>query len=164
MQVKFRAAQFTERNLGQYRQQCCDIETAPTEAAGKNFQTTYAIVERSHLSEIRHFDITKQLPQDIMHVLLEGAVQYEVRHILQHFIESGVVTLIQLNTAFSQLSLGYHDEKNRPPPLRASTFNGQETYKLKQTAKQARIFLKHLPFILKRFVSVEDLYYQLLSK
>ncbi len=94
--------------------------------------------------------------------MFEGAVQYEVHHILQHFIESGVVTLIQLNTAFSQLSLGYHDEKNRPLPLRTSTFNGQETYKLKQTAKQARIFLKNLPFILKRFVSVEDLYYQLI--
>jgi hypothetical protein len=69
---------------------------------------------------------------------------------------------IRLNTAFSQLSLGYHDEKNRPPPLRASIFNGHETYKLKQTAEQARIFLKNLPFILKRFVSVEDLYYQLI--
>ena len=93
-----------------------------------------------------------------MHVLLEGAVQYEVRHILQHLIGSGVFMLIQLNTAFSQLTLGYYDEKNRPPPLRASTFNGQETYKLKQTAEQARIFLENLPFIL-RFVSLLSTYY-----
>ena len=128
----------------------------------KDFQTTYGIVQRSLLSELCHFDITKQLPQDLMHVLLEGSVQYEVRFILQHFFDSGILTLRQLNNAFCQLSLGYHDEKNRPPLLRETTFNGQETYKMKQTAEQARIFLKNLPFILMGYVPVEDLYYQLL--
>jgi hypothetical protein len=59
MQVKFRAAQFTARNLNQYRQQCCDIETVPTEAAEKDFQTTYGIFERSrHLSKLRHYQTT----------------------------------------------------------------------------------------------------------
>ena len=162
MQVKFRDTQFTFRNLDQYRQQCRDIETAPTEATKRDFQTTYGVVERSYLSELRHFDITKQLPQDIMHVLLEGSVQYEVRFILQHFFDSGVITLKQLNNAFCQLSLGYHDEKNRPPPLRETVFNGQESYKMKQTAEQATIFLKNLPFVLMRYVPLEDLYYQLL--
>lgn len=162
MQNKFRDTEFTSRNLDQYHEQCHDIETAPTEAAKRDFQTTYGIVERSQLSELCHFDITKQLPQDIMHVLLEGSVQYEVRYILQHYFDTGLVTLRQLNTAFSQLSLGYHDEKNRPPPLRESAFNGQDTYKMKQTAEQARIFLKNLPFVLMRFIPIEDLYYQLL--
>lgn len=148
MQVKFRDTQFTSPKLDQYRQQCRGIETAPTEATERDFQTTYGIVERRRLSELSQFDITKQLPQDIMHILLEGAVQYEVRFILQHFFDSGVMTLQKLNSAFSQLSLAYHDEKNRPPPLRESTFNGQETYKMKQTAEQARIFLKNLPFVL----------------
>ena len=81
MQVKFRDTQSTSRNLDQYLQQCKDIETAPTEATKRDFQTTYGIVERSHLSELCQFDITKQLPQDIMHILLEGCVQYEVRFI-----------------------------------------------------------------------------------
>jgi hypothetical protein len=27
------------------------------------------------------FDVTKQLPQDIMHTLLEGTVQYELRFV-----------------------------------------------------------------------------------
>ena len=162
MQENFRDSQFTSRNLEQYCQQCTDIETAPTEATKKDFETTYGIVKRSLLSELCHFDITKQLPQDLMHVLLEGSVQYEVRFILQHFFDSGILTLRQLNNAFCQLSLGYHDEKNRPPLLRETTFNGQETYKMKQTAEQARIFLKNLPFILMGYVPVEDLYYQLL--
>lgn len=108
-----------------------------------------------------HFDITKQLPQDLIHVL-EGAVQYEVRYLLQHFFDAGFITLRQLNNAFSQLSLGYHEEGNRPPLLKESVFNGQEMYKLKQTAEQARIFLKRSPFALHGYVPVEDPNYQLL--
>jgi hypothetical protein len=162
MQEKFTATQFTLRNLAQYEQHCQDIEDAPTEAMKKDLQTTYGIVDRSILSELSHSDITAQLPQDIMHVLLEGTVQYEVRFILQHFFDSGVITLKQLNTAVEQFSLGYHDEKNRPPPLRETAFN-QGSYKMKLTAEQARIYLKNLPFILVKYVpAVDDLYYQLL--
>ena len=59
MQEHLRDSQFTSRNLEQYCQQCTDIETAPTEATKKDFQTTYGIVQRSLLSELCYFDITK---------------------------------------------------------------------------------------------------------
>ena len=61
-----------------------------------------------------------------------------------------------------QTSIGYQDERNRPPPLRATVFNGSEKYKLKQSAEQARIFLKHLPFILNGFINYENPFYCLL--
>ena len=162
MQQKFKASEFTSRNLAQYVQHCEDIETAPTEIMKKDLQTTYGIIEKSLLSELSHFDITKQLPQDIMHILLEGSVQYEARLILQHFFNSGIITLQQLNIAFRELCLGYHDEKNRPPPLRETTFNDQDFYKMKLTAEQARVFLKNLPFILIKYISPENSHYQLL--
>ena len=78
------------------------------------------------------------------------------------FSDCGFLVLAQLNNKFSQLTLGYLDEMNRPPPLRETTFNGQETYKMCLTAEQARIFLKYLPFALKEYVPVEDHFYQLL--
>ena len=120
-------------------------------------------MERSLLTELPHFDITKQLPQDIMHVLLEGSVQYAVRSTMQQVFDCGFLMLAQLNK-FSQLTLGYLDEMNRPPPLRETTFNGQETYKMCLTVEQAIIFLKYLPFALKGFVPVEDHFYQLLVR
>lgn len=164
MQVNFRGSLFIERTLEQYCNHCDDIESAPTPAAVKDLSTTYGIVERSLLSKLSQFDIVKQLPEDIMHVLLEGSVQYEVRHILQHFIDNGYFTLKQLNNALNHLSLGYHDERNRPPPLRETIFTGQDRYKMKQTAEQARIFLKYFPFCLKGFVEYGNPYYQLLLK
>lgn len=42
-----------------------------------------------------------------------------------------------LNTTVNQMSLGYLEERNRSPPLRETVFNGNERYKMKQTAEQA---------------------------
>ena len=42
----------------------------------KEFETTYGIDERSFLPNLKDFDIIKQLPQDIMHNLPEGTVQF----------------------------------------------------------------------------------------
>ena len=162
MQENFRDTFFTQRSLQQYNQHCSDIETAPTDEMKKTLQTTYGITHRSLLSNLPGFDITKQLPQDLMHVLLEGSVQYEVRYILQYFIDNGFLTLRQLNSNFAQMNLGYQEEGNRPPPLRDTVFNGDERYKMKQTAEQARIFLKSLPFLLLQYVGHENQVFQLL--
>ena len=160
-QENFRDSLFTERNIDQYHRHCQDIETAPNEETRKHLQSTYGIQERSVLGELSQFDITKQLPQDLMHILLEGTVQYGVRYVLQHVINNGLMTLNQLNSKFTQMRLGYRDEANRPCPLRETMFNGQEKYKLKQTAEQARIFLKYLLFILRDYVPNDNPYYRL---
>ena len=39
------------------------------------------INHESLLCELDNFDLTTQLPQDIMHTLLEGVVQYELRYL-----------------------------------------------------------------------------------
>ena len=59
---------------------------------------TYGITERSLLNRLPTFDVTMQLPQDLMHMLLGGSVQYEVRYILQNFIDNGFITLKQLSS------------------------------------------------------------------
>ena len=81
MQQNFRDSHFTQRSMEQYHRQCDDIERAPN-AMVKDLQATYGITERSLLSKLPVFNLTMQLPQDIMHILLEGSVQYEVRYIL----------------------------------------------------------------------------------
>lgn len=164
MQVNFRLSLFHERSHRQYNERCRQIESAPTPQVRKDLETTYGIVNRSLLSKLPEFDIIKQLPQDIMHVLLEGAVQYELRHVLQYFLDNGFFTLAQLNRTFSCLSLQYQEEANRPPLLKESLFNGQEGYKLKQTAEQARIFIRYLPFCIGHFVGHENQHYQLLMQ
>ena len=142
--------------MEQYNQQCNEIETELNDETKRELQTTYGITTRNLLSTLPTFNITKQLPQDFMHILLEGSVQYEVRYILQHFIANGDITFKQSNNTFTQTSIGYQDERNRPPPLRETVFDGSEIYKLIQSAEQARIFLKHLPFVLTGFINYEN--------
>ena len=62
------------------------IEQAPTQNVQNDLKTTYGLTNRSLLCELPTFDVTQQLPQDVMHTLLEGVVQYEVRLVLLHYI------------------------------------------------------------------------------
>lgn len=88
------------------------------------------------------FDVTKQLPQDIMHTILEGTVQYEIRLVLLHYIQSGAVTLSQINGAITSFDYGYSEICDKPGILKESVFFGDERYKLKYKAVQARLLLR----------------------
>ena len=44
------------------------------EALHKHFSKEYGITKRSILLDAPYFNVTEQLPQDIMHVILEGAL------------------------------------------------------------------------------------------
>lgn len=49
--------------------------------------TTYGINHRSPLNGIEHFHVANcQLPQDVMHVLLEGVIPLETKLMLSVFI------------------------------------------------------------------------------
>ena len=50
--------------------ECMEIEAAPNEETKNDFKVTYEINHQSSLCELHEFDITTQLPQDIMHMHL----------------------------------------------------------------------------------------------
>ena len=91
-----------------------------------------------------------------MHVLLEGSVQYELRYILEQFFNDGQIIVPQLNSLFDNFNLGYLEESN--------IFGGNVHYKLRQTAEQAHIFLKYLPFALDEYIDKENPYYKLMTQ
>ena len=159
MQTDFVEEAFTLRTQASYNQECTDIEQAPTEAVRNNLRTTYGINRRSALTELPGFNVTKQLPQDTMHTLLEGTVQYEVRMVLLHFIENGDITLTKLNSAILNHNYRYLETSAKPGPLRETVFSGEERYKLKYNAAQIRLFLRVLPFILSPIIDTSDEHY-----
>ena len=75
-----------------------------------------------------------------MHSVLEGVVQYEVRLVLQHYIQFGVTTLSQINGAITSIKYGYSEVSDKPGPLKDTVFNGDEKYVLKKSATEARLF------------------------
>ena len=55
---------------------------------------------------------------DVMHDLLEGALQYEVKAMLNVMVYTEpYFTLEYINTRLRHLELGYMEVKNRPTPL-----------------------------------------------
>ena len=165
MQQYFYEDDFILRTKASYDRQCNDIDEAPSDQVKNDLQTTYGINTRSPLYNLDNFDVTKQLPQDIMHTMLEGVVQYELRHILGYFIRNGHFTLIQLNTAIESHNYGYTEVADKPGPLRESVFQGEEKYKLKYKAAQARLFLKLLPFIISSLpIPLDNEYFMLITE
>ena len=93
MQTKFTDKEFTPQSPATYKQQCDNIENATT--INKDYQeelkTTYRIKRKKRsICEIPDFYITCQLDQDIMHVLFEDIVKYELCLVLMHFISNGI--------------------------------------------------------------------------
>ncbi len=66
-----------------------------------------------------------------MHTLLEGVVQYEVRLVLLHCINSNLASPSQINGAIVSHEYGYSEISDKPVPLKDAVFNGDERYKLK---------------------------------
>ena len=164
MQAMFYEEDFTLRTKETHKKHCQEIHDAPNNAVRSDLTVSYGINHRTSLCDLQDFDITVQLPQDIMHTLLEGTVQYELRHLLQHYIDAGQFTLTQLNAAIANQEYSYSEVSDKPGPLKESVFSGNECYKLKYNAAQARLFLRLLPFILCSLVDVSDGYYKLLEE
>ena len=162
MQQTFYESDFVLRTKESYDRQCKEIENAPTDQLKNDLSITYGILKRSPLCQLDSFDITKQMPQDIMHTLLEGVVQYELRHILAYYQNERYFTLADLNGAITSLNYGYTEVADKPGPLRETVFNGEESYKLKLNAAQARLFLRLLPFMLCNLVPEQDDHYSLI--
>ena len=59
-----------------------DVSQAECQCCSK----VYGINRSSALSHLEHFNVTEQLPQDVMHVLLEGVVPLNTGLFLHHMI------------------------------------------------------------------------------
>ena len=155
MQCKFEENSFKMRSKDSYNSECNFIDDSSTYLKSQ-MRTLYGINNRSILCDLPDFDIIKQMPQDIMHTILEGVLQYEVRLVLLHYITQKNFTLAELNTIIVNHNYGYTEVSDKPGPLKETVFNGNEKYKLKYKAAQSRLFLKLLPFFLHHFIDADD--------
>lgn len=79
---KFRHKDFLPRTAENYDYHCSLLDGP---LAGED-SVTYGLNYRSSLNDLNYFHVANtQLPQDIMHVLLEGVVPYELRLMLMAF-------------------------------------------------------------------------------
>ena len=93
----------------------------------------YRINRRSILLDLKFFNICSgALLPDVMHDILEGALQYEAKLVLQHCIDrQKYFSLSTLNDKIEGMELGYM-ETDRPAPISAKTLRAHDSNALKQ--------------------------------
>ena len=89
----FTAEQFTLRSLEEHDKMCSEAASDTRQQKSKE----YGINERSILNDVKYFSVIGGLCHDVFHDLLEGAVLYEYRLLLDHIFATKYLTLNQFN-------------------------------------------------------------------
>ena len=115
------------RTKEQHVMQCQYIDGLNVSESEKtHYSKVYGITRSSILMSMPYFDITRQLPQDLMHVLLEGVFPLHVEQLLKYVIhECNLLTLSQINSRIMAYHYAYFEEK--PSPLNNLDIKGSQS-------------------------------------
>ena len=149
MQEQFVDDYFYPRTIESHLQHCAEIDNAATGYMRNHLKTTYGINRRSILASFPGFDVTQMLPQDIMHVMLEGVIQHEIKQVLLHLVENGDIQLETFNSKLRNFPYSYFDRRDKPSEIQPVVLTSDDS-RLKQTASQMMVLIKTLPFFVGR--------------
>ncbi len=104
----------------------------------KEDSTTYGVNGSSPLNDIDNFHVIDHLPQDIMHVLFEGVVPYEITLLLKYFVlQKKFFTIVELNDCIESYSYSTLEARDKPSTVRSQLFSSPGG-KLSQSCKLAQ--------------------------
>ena len=125
MNTKFRSKDFVLRTPTSHNDHLKLLEESDNP---DQVSRDYGINYRPVLNELKYFDVTSgTLIPDVMHDVLEGALQYEAKLLLQQFILSDhYFSLADLNQQIDSIELGYSEAKSRPSLISVTTLNERD--------------------------------------
>ena len=77
-----------------------------------HMSTTYGVNRNSCLKFFFH--VTEGLVPDVMHDVLKGVAQYELKEVIKHLIEDHILTLTDINHILKYFPYSYADIKDKP--------------------------------------------------
>jgi hypothetical protein len=113
IQINYTEEKFTLRNRTQHLQQCQLIEQVGMQEREKNhYSKVYGVNRQSILCDLPGFDVTAQLPQDIMHLLFEGLFHLQTKLFLSYLVNDiKVLTITDFNQRLKQFPNLYFEDK-----------------------------------------------------
>ena len=99
-----------------------------------NIATTYGLDCDSFLNSLQFFHVTDGLSPDILHDVLEGALEYEAKELLKYLIHQKHLDAHKLNSRIEAFPHGYADAVNKPSIVSDTTLKSPD-HSLKQTGK-----------------------------
>ena len=147
LRQSFAHEDFPERDEQEHLDRCDMLESACTDDARNYWSKQYGINNRSILTEIPGFKITKCMFHDPMHVIFEGLAPMIVKALLSLCINEKLFSLKDFNDQLSAYPCYSANElKDKPMPLSEKTMR-DPGHTLKQTAQSMKHLLVILPFI-----------------
>lgn len=160
MQEHFLEENFTLRCAEDHENWLTKIVNAPTTFLQKFYSKKAGINRRSKLLEAPDFDVCQQLPQDLMHIFLEGVLAYEIKYMLRYYIQQqNKFSLSDLNSKIQNFLLGYSHKKNKPAPIFERDLERESSSNLGQSASEMWLLSRILPFILHEYVDTSSEYW-----
>ena len=81
---------------------------------------TFGFNNKTILRTLPDFDVTKQIPKDVMYTIAEGVLKYETSLVLLHFIQ---LTLEQINGVKESHNYGYTETSDKTPSAQSPQRN-----------------------------------------
>lgn len=122
----------------------------------------YGIKQTSALNECMYFHVLSNYSLDIMHDILEGVAQFELKLVLGYFIlerNPPLLSLDDLNQHLASHDYGITETKNKPSFFKLDSGNS-----VGQKAMQAWCLIRHVPFIVAPEIEEDNAYWELLLK
>lgn len=69
------------------------------------------------LNSVETFEVSKCLPPDVMHDLLEGVFPFVIKIVLKELVKSRILTIETINSCISHMNFGQNDSSNKPPHI-----------------------------------------------
>lgn len=120
---QFLEEHFQLRNEADHEQHCDLIQNDPSGDMSKK----YGINRRSALNNLKYFHVCNgSLIPDIMHDVLEGVLQYEVKLMLRYMINvENYFSLDVFNSKLRNLELSSTESKNKPTSISPKTISSE---------------------------------------
>ncbi len=116
--------EFTLREKEIHNQHCAMIaESGMSRAERQHYSKTYGVNRTSSLTLLEPFDVTEQLPEDVMHVLLEGVVPVHIGLFLKEVLFTAPrpgLRLEWLNSRIRSFPYAYFEVDKKPTAIPAS--------------------------------------------
>ncbi|XP_041919960.1 uncharacterized protein LOC121684096 [Alosa sapidissima] len=117
----------------------------------------YGVKRNCLLNSLQYFHTANNFSVDIMHDILEGVGQFEVKLVLQ-YIQDNFLNADQIAGRIHAFDYGYNQQRNRPP--RVKLFDGSNDLGL--NAIQSCCLLRNMPLLFGDLIQTEDKYWHLL--
>lgn len=99
------------RNKDLHHQHCQAIESNPA------LPHVYGVKRSCLLDTLQYYDISDNLSVDIMHDILEGVAQYEMKLVLQ-YLKKDFISSHEIIARIHSFNYGHTENKNKPPGVR----------------------------------------------